>query len=64
MSERERQAKLVKLKLQERKLRREGKFDEAATLMGDLIKDQAGRSTPSSLLVLNEYPVALLKLHL
>lgn len=30
LSERERQAKLLKLKLQERKLRQEGKLDEAA----------------------------------
>ena len=34
LSERERQAKLLKLKLQERKLRQEGKLDEASRLEG------------------------------
>lgn len=33
LSERERQAKLVKLKLQEKKLREEGKLDEASRLV-------------------------------
>ena len=33
LSERERQAKLLKLKLQERKLRQEGKLDEASRLV-------------------------------
>ncbi len=45
MTERERQAKLVKLRLQERKLRQEGKFDEAAALLGPLMEDQTGRQT-------------------
>ena len=40
LSERERQVKLMKLKLQERKLRQEGKYDEVATLLGDAIKSE------------------------
>ncbi|XP_038068700.1 trichohyalin-like isoform X2 [Patiria miniata] len=40
LSERERQGKLMKLKLQERKMRQEGKYDEAAALLGQGIKDQ------------------------
>ncbi|XP_071961658.1 uncharacterized protein [Antedon mediterranea] len=40
LSEKERQAKLVKLKLQEKRLRQEGKYDEAAALLGDAIKSQ------------------------
>ncbi|XP_071784125.1 uncharacterized protein [Asterias amurensis] len=40
LSERERQAKLMKLKLQERKLRQEGKYDEASALLSQGIKDQ------------------------
>nr|XP_006823325.1 PREDICTED: trichohyalin-like [Saccoglossus kowalevskii] len=39
MSEKERQAKLMKLKLEEKRLRREGKFDEAAALLGDSFKN-------------------------
>jgi len=38
LSERERQAKLLKLKLQERKLRQEGKLDEASRLLGEGMK--------------------------
>ncbi|XP_022097553.1 trichohyalin-like isoform X2 [Acanthaster planci] len=40
LSERERQGKLMKLKLQERKMRQEGKYDEAAALLGQGLKDQ------------------------
>ncbi|XP_071495122.1 uncharacterized protein [Diadema antillarum] len=40
LSERERQARLMKLKLQERKLRQENKFDEASALLSQGIKDQ------------------------
>ena len=43
LTERERQAKLVKLKHAEKKLRQEGKLDEAAMLLGQLQKDDAGR---------------------
>ena len=42
LSERERQARLMKLKLQERKLRQENKFDEAGALLSQGIKDQSG----------------------
>lgn len=41
LSERERQAKLLKLKLQERKLRQEGKLDEASRLLGEGMKHDA-----------------------
>ncbi|XP_078676996.1 uncharacterized protein LOC144913832 [Branchiostoma floridae x Branchiostoma belcheri] len=40
LSEKERQARLVKMKLQERRLRQQGKFDEAAALLGEGIKNQ------------------------
>lgn len=40
LSERERQARLMKMKLEERKLRNEGKLDEVARLLGESIKDQ------------------------
>ena len=40
LSEKERQARLIKLKLQERKLRQEGKYDEVAALLGDAAKSQ------------------------
>lgn len=39
MSDKERQALLTKLKLQEKRLRQQGKFDEAARLLGDAFKD-------------------------
>lgn len=39
MSEQERQARLVKLKLQEKRLRQQGKFDEAAALLGEGLKN-------------------------
>ena len=39
LSEQERQARLTKLKLMERRLRKEGKYDEAAALLGDMMKD-------------------------
>ena len=39
LSEQERQAKLTKLKLMERRLRKEGKYDEAAALLGDAVKN-------------------------
>jgi len=35
LSERERQQKLMKLKLEERRLRQEGKMDELARLLGE-----------------------------
>ena len=38
LSEQERQARLTKLKLMERRLRKEGKYDEAAALLGDAVK--------------------------
>ena len=38
LSEQERQARLTKLKLMERRLRKEGKYDEAAALLGDALK--------------------------
>ena len=39
LSEQERQARLTKLKLMERMLRKEGKYDEAAALLGDALKN-------------------------
>ena len=42
LSEKERQARLMKLKLQERKLRAEGKYDEATALITEGIKNQEG----------------------
>ena len=42
LSERERQAKLMQLKLQEKKLRQEGRLDEAAVLLGQLQDSDAG----------------------
>lgn len=39
LSEQERQARLTKLKLMERRLRKEGKYDEAAALLGDAMKN-------------------------
>ena len=36
LSEQERQRRLMELKLKERKLRREGKYDEAAALLGTM----------------------------
>ena len=35
MSEKDRQRKLLELKLEERRLRQEGKMDEAAALLGE-----------------------------
>ena len=43
LTEQERQRRLVRLRLEERRLRREGKYDEVAALLGQLSKDQAGR---------------------
>ncbi|XP_032219683.2 trichohyalin [Nematostella vectensis] len=42
LSERERQARLVKLKLQEKRLREDGKLDEASRLLGEGRKHEAG----------------------
>lgn len=39
LSERERQAQLAKLKLQERRLRQQGRFDDAAALLGEGLKN-------------------------
>lgn len=39
LSERERQARLAKLKLQEKRLRQQGKFDEAAALLGEGLRN-------------------------
>ena len=39
LSDKERQALLTKLKLQEKRLRQQGKFDEAAKLLGDAFKN-------------------------
>lgn len=39
LSEQERQNRLAKLKLLEKKLRHEGKFDELAKLLGDAAQD-------------------------
>ena len=44
LSERERQARLVKLRREEKRLRREGKVDEAAALLGDLKDQEEGTS--------------------
>lgn len=41
LSERERQQKIMQLRLQERKLRKEGKIDEASALLGDAMKADA-----------------------
>ena len=38
MSEGQRQRHLVKLRMEERRLRQEGKFDQAAKLLGDSVK--------------------------
>lgn len=43
LTEKERQARLVKLKLQERRLRQEGKFEEAYALLGQGIQNQEGK---------------------
>ena len=43
MSERERQRRLMELKLKERQLRRDGKYDELATLLGTWL-DHSTRS--------------------
>ena len=40
LSEQERQRKLIELKLKERQLKREGKYDEAALLLGSLAEDE------------------------
>lgn len=42
LSEKERQARLVKIKLQEKRLRQEGKFEEANALLGQAIQNQEG----------------------
>ena len=39
LSEQERQARLAKLKLQERRLRQQGRFDDAAALLGEGLKN-------------------------
>lgn len=39
LSEQERQARLTKLKLQERRLRQQGRFDDAAALLGEGLKN-------------------------
>ena len=57
LSERERQARLAKLKLQEKRLRQQGKFDEAAALLGeglrnaDALQVRLGLSRPSWVVV-------------
>nr|CAB3228489.1 trichohyalin-like [Phallusia mammillata] len=40
MSEKERQARLMKLKMEERRLRRKGKYDELAKLLGDAFANE------------------------
>ncbi|XP_069101140.1 trichohyalin-like isoform X2 [Argopecten irradians] len=40
LSDKEKQRKLMELKLKERQLRRDGKFDELARLLGDAFEDQ------------------------
>ncbi|XP_035826163.1 uncharacterized protein LOC101847194 [Aplysia californica] len=40
LSEKERQRRLMELKLKERQLRREGRYDEAAALLGSLLNDE------------------------
>lgn len=42
LTEKERQARLMKLKLQERRLRQEGKSEEAYALLGQGIQNQEG----------------------
>ena len=44
LSEAERQRLIMEKKLQERRLRAEGRHKEAAKLMGDLLKDEEGTS--------------------
>lgn len=39
LSEQERQARLAKMKLQERRLRQQGRFDDAAALLGEGLKN-------------------------
>lgn len=39
LSEQERQARMAKLKLQERRLRQQGRFDDAAALLGEGLKN-------------------------
>lgn len=41
LSEQERQAEMMKLRMKERQLRKEGRVDEAAALLGDAAKSQA-----------------------
>ena len=43
LSEQERQHKIMELKIKERKLRQEGRMDEAAALMSSLIKSEEGK---------------------
>ena len=43
LSEKERQRKLIRLKLEEKKLRREGRYDEASALLGQLVNNQNGK---------------------
>jgi len=40
MSEKDRQRKLIELKLMERQLRREGKMDEIANIIGSHLQDE------------------------
>lgn len=43
MSEQERQKKIMQLRMEERKLRSEGKMDEAAKLLSSLFENNEGR---------------------
>lgn len=43
LSERDRQRRLLKLKLEEKKLRQQGRYDEAAALLGQLLQHETGK---------------------
>jgi len=43
LSEKQRQQKLIELKLRERQLRREGRMDEIANLIGAHLENEKGR---------------------
>ncbi len=45
MSEKRRQARVIQLKLQERRMMKEGKYVEAAALLGRLMEDDKGEYT-------------------
>ena len=49
LTEKERQRRLVRLRLEERRLRREGKYDTATALLGKHRDDEEGRVSPTNI---------------